>query len=503
MPVFALPSDYGIGGFSKAAYTFVDKMELAGIKMWQMLPLGPTGYGDSPYQSFSTYAGNPYMIDLETLIQKGLLTADECQSKDCGQQENRINYSKIYLTRFELLRIAFRRFQSSFIELAEEQQGYQTFLDQNKDWLDDYCLYTAIKNEQQGKPWNQWPYELKTRNETALEEARHRLNDQIEFNRFLQYEFFVQWDALHAYAKKKNVQLIGDIPFYVSMDSSDIWANTELFQLTKNCEPIAVAGCPPDGFTPKGQLWGNPLYDWDRHKKDGYQWWIKRILFQLQWYDILRVDHFRGFDEYYAIPYGQQTAEYGQWEKGPGIDLFQQLDQKYHDIPIIAEDLGFLTDHVRKLVSDTGFPGMKILQFAFDIREKSDYLPYNYEKNCVVYTGTHDNNTIAGWYRQLDWQTQNYIREYLGVNQFCQNCAYSNCENVDAQIHWEFIRLALASVADYCVIPLQDFLGMGEEGRINIPSTLGNNWSWKLKQKELDALDTDRIRKMVVLYGRC
>ena len=485
LPVASLPSKYGIGSFSKSAYEFVDLCAEAGQKYWQILPLGPTSYGDSPYQSFSTFAGNPYFIDLETLIQEGLLTKEECDACDFGDNPHYIDYGKIYENRFDLLRKAYER--SKFLG----RQEYLDFKKANKDWLHNYGLYMAVKNHFHGVSWNQWDEDIRTRQPEAVERYEDEFSSEIDFYSYLQYLFQKQWTALKAYANGKGIQIIGDIPIYVAFDSADTWANPELFQFTSDGEPLAVAGCPPDGFSATGQLWGNPLYRWDYHEQTGFAWWIRRIRHCFTLYDIVRVDHFRGFDEYYAIPYGHTTAELGKWEKGPGLKLFTALKDALGDMPIIAEDLGFLTPSVLQLVHDTGYPGMKVLEFAFDSREESDYLPHNYPRNCVVYTGTHDNQTLKAWYQEMSDTDRNFAIEYMDLEG----------KNAD-QVQMSFIRAALASVADTAIIPLQDYLGLGAEARINTPSTLGDNWKWRLTEGEFTHELAAKIRRLAKIYGR-
>lgn len=483
LPVSSLPSAYGIGSFSKEAYEFVDQLKKGGQKNWQILPLGPTGYGDSPYQSFSAYAGNPYYIDLETLIEEGLLTKEECDSCDFGDNDSFIDYERMYHARFEILRKAFARFSPD--------EAFEAFAEENAYWLEDYSLFMAIKNSLGGVSWSEWEEPLKRREEEALAKMRTQLAEEIQFFRFQQYEFTKQWTKLKAYANENGVRIIGDIPIYVAFDSADSWANPELFQFDETCTPVAVAGCPPDAFSATGQLWGNPLYRWDYHKKTGYAWWIRRLSYCFKLYDVVRVDHFRGFDEYYSIPYGDKTAQFGKWEKGPGLDLFKAVKAALGELDIIAEDLGYLTESVLQLVRDTGYPGMKVLQFAFDSREENDYLPHNYPHNCVVYTGTHDNNTILGWLDEMEPKDRAFAAEYM-----------NNKKSEEQEIPWDFIRLALASVADLAVIPMQEYLCLGGEARINKPSTLGNNWKWRLSKGQITDELLERMREITKLYGR-
>ncbi|MDD2981261.1 MAG: 4-alpha-glucanotransferase [Hespellia sp.] len=485
LPISALPSRYGIGCFSKEAYEFVDKLKAAGQKKWQILPLGQTSYGDSPYQSFSTFAGNPYFIDLEALIAWGLLTRAECDAFDFGDREDYVDYEKMYDARFKTLRLAFSRFR------LDGNAEYPEFIQKNGYWLEDYCLFMSLKNENEGKSWRQWAEPYRDRHPGALVEAKERLAEEIRFYQFQQYMFWKEWNALHHYANENDVQIVGDIPIYVAFDSADTWARPKLFQFTENNEPVAVAGCPPDGFSATGQLWGNPLYSWEYHKETGYSWWLQRMKHCFLLYDVVRVDHFRGFDEYYSIPYGDETAQFGHWEKGPGIEFFRYVEEKLGKVNIIAEDLGFMTDSVRQLVADTKYPNMKVLMFAFDDSENSEYLPHNYDRNCVVYTGTHDNDTLMGWYSTLNEHDKAFARRYL-----------NNAGSRPDQIHWDFIRLAMASVADLCIVPMQDYLGLGNEARTNFPSTLGGNWEWRMKKGQFTEHLAGEIWQMTKLYSR-
>ena len=485
LPISSLPSAYGIGCISIEAYEFVDFLKKSGQKKWQVLPLGPTSYGDSPYQSFSTFAGNPYFIDPGALIAEGLLTQEECDSIDFGRDVSSVDYGKIYAGRGKLLRMAFERF------CPEREEAYGRFCAENAHWLEDYCLFMVLKDKNGGKSWSEWEIPYRNREEQALHKIREEQSRELDFYRFQQYMFRKQWDNLHAYAAGCGISIVGDIPIYVAFDSADTWANPGLFQFNEKQEPIAVAGCPPDAFAATGQLWGNPLYDWNYHRETGYEWWIGRIRHCPGLYDVIRVDHFRGFDEYYSIPAQDETAEHGHWEKGPGIELFHAIRNRLGDIHIIAEDLGYMTDSVKQLVRDSGFPGMKVLQFAFDSREESDYLPHNYERNCVVYTGTHDNDTICGWYDTLAAEDKALSVLYMG-----------NEKTPASEIQWDFIRLAMGSVADLCIIPMQDYLGLGTEARINQPSTTGDNWKWRMKPGQLSEELSDKIKTLTRVYGR-
>ena len=486
LPIASLPSRYGIGTFSRCAYDFVDFLERAGQRYWQILPLGPTGYGDSPYQSFSTFAGNPYFIDLDQLAEEGLLSEEECEAIDAQEDGQYIDYQKLYETRFDILRKAYER--SSLAEKPE----YQDFLEENKEWLEDYCLFMAGKDWFGGKSFAEWDEDIRLRRPEAVERFRELLAEEIDFYRFQQFYFQKQWYRLKKYANSHGVEIIGDIPIYVAFDSADTWSEPALFQFDENGTPSAISGCPPDGFSATGQVWGNPLYDWEYHEKTGYAWWIKRMRRCFRLYDIVRVDHFRGFDEYFSIPYGQDTAQGGHWAKGPGIALFHALQKELGETRIIAEDLGFLTDSVIRFVRDTGYPGMKVLEFAFDSREESNYLPHTYTQNCVAYTGTHDNQTVVGWFRSLPEEDYRMAVRYLDLKREDEN-----------EINWKMIRTVLASVADTAIIPIQDYLGLDDAARINTPSKLGGNWIWRMKKNALTEEMEKKIRELTELYGRC
>ena len=488
MGISSIPSKYGIGCFSKEAYEFVDQLEKAGQQYWQILPLGPTGYGDSPYQSVSTFAGNPYFISLEDLIEEKLLTREECESCAWGGSESYVDYEKMYMSRYKLLRKAYER--SDFLK----DKDYEIFLKEEKNWLTDYCLFMAIKNSQKGICWIDWPDELKDRHSKAVKEAEKELETEINFYRFQQYCFTTQWRKLKKYANKKGISIIGDVPIYVALDSSDAWANPEMLQFDKDHNPKSVAGCPPDAFSATGQLWGNPLYCWDYHRNTGYQWWISRLSYVFRLYDVVRIDHFRGFDEYFSIPYGAENAISGHWEKGPGIDLFRKVEQALGWKQVIAEDLGYVTDSVRQLVHDSGFPGMKVLEFAFDSRDSgcaNDYLPHNYPENSVAYTGTHDNETIAGWWKSITAKERKLARDYL-----CDSCT------PDKDLYKCFISLVMRSSAKLCVIPMQDYMGLDNSSRMNQPSTVGKNWKWRIRKRELTVKLQKEIHGIALRYGR-
>ena len=488
LSISSLPSKYGIGCFGKNAYHFVDWLKEAGQTYWQILPLGPTSYGDSPYQSFSTFAGNPYFISLEALIEEGVLTIEECDSADFGKKENDINYEKLYNHRYPLLRKAYERSNIS------QNTDYLKFVEENQWWLSDYALFMAVKDRFDGKPWTEWAEDIRLRYPNALDYYRKELYFDIEFQQYLQFKFYEQWYQLKAYANTNGIKIIGDIPIYVSMDSTDAWAHPELFQLDEKNVPLAVAGCPPDGFSATGQLWGNPLYRWDYHKSTGYSWWLSRLWYCFHLYDVVRIDHFRGFDEYYSIPYGAESAVTGHWEKGPGIDLFRCVEQNLGWHEVIAEDLGYMTDSVRQLVKESGFPGMKVLEFAFDSRDSgsaSDYLPHNYTENCVAYTGTHDNETITGWFDSISEEERQMARNYL--------CDYSTKKK---NLYKSFIGLVMRSKAKTCIIPMQDYLGLDNKSRINKPSTVGCNWRWRVTEKQLSEELKNDILLTTQTFGR-
>jgi len=485
LPVFSLPGAYGIGTMGQAAYDFVDFLSKAGQKYWQILPLGPTGYGDSPYQSFSTFAGNPYFIDYDLLTKEGLLSRDDLNGFVFGTHPNYVDYERIYNCCFPVLRKAYENFKN------KDHADYNEFVEKNSYWLDHYSLYMAIKSSLGGIGLMDWPEELRLKNPEVLSQKRNELQDEIGFYCFQQFYFMKQWSALKAYANEKGIEIIGDIPIYVALDSADTWSDSKLFQFDEEGLPKAVAGCPPDAFCDLGQLWGNPLYDWDYHEQTGYQWWVLRMKRCLELYDVIRVDHFRGFDSYYAIPYGMEDAKVGEWEEGPGLKLFDAIIKALGEIDIIAEDLGHLTPSVEELLKDSGFPGMKVLQFAFDRDNLSAYLPQYHIKNSVVYTGTHDNTTLIGYVRERYHEDRAFIREYLGIA--------NDDENAIAE---GIIRAAMRSVAERCIIPMQDYCKLGPEARVNQPATFGNNWKWRMTEDVFSEDMANRIARMTWMYGR-
>ncbi len=482
MHITSLPGPYGIGTMGKNAYKFVDFLEAAGQTYWQILPLTPTGYGDSPYQSFSACAGNHYLIDLDTLVEEGLLKKEEIASVNWGSNPERVDFGTLYNQRSKVLRIACSRFVPD--------AGYEAFVTENEGWLADYSLFMALKAEMGGKSWLQWPEELKCHKEEALAARRQALKAEIDLQYFLQYQFDRQWKALRSYANDKGIRIIGDVPIYVPLDSADVWAAPELFQLDESRRPEVVAGCPPDAFTEDGQLWGNPIYDWQKMADTGYGWWVNRLAAAAKMYDVVRFDHFRGFESYWAVPAGDTTARNGSWVKGPGLDFIRAIQKALPDLDFIAEDLGYMTPEVRQLQLDSGYPGMKVLEFAFDSREDSDYLPHLYPEDSVCYTGTHDNVTLRQWFEEASSEDVAYARAYLGLN-------------AEEGYIWGMIRGAMGSVSRICVVQMQDYLELGKSARMNFPGTLSMaNWTWRaLPGFDSDAL-AEKILKITKLYGR-
>ena len=485
MPISALPSPYGIGTMGQSARDFVDFLAEAGQSYWQLLPVGPTSYGDSPYQSFSTFAGNPYFIDLDDLESEDMLSPVEFQDLDWGADPASVDYGLLYERRYPVLRKAIKRL------LEHLPNDFDGFCNSQAVWLEDYALFMALKGKHGGISWLQWPISDRLRDPQAMAENRSELTEEIFFWKAVQYLFFKQWNALKVFANQRGISIIGDLPIYVSGDSVDVWSNPEQFQLNENGEPTKLAGCPPDSFTPDGQLWGNPLFNWDYMTENGYTWWLNRIQFQFRIYDTLRIDHFRGFDSYYAISCGCNTAQDGYWCLGPGEDFFRVVNEKLGSRNIIAEDLGFLTPSVHKLLEYTGYPGMKILEFAFDSRDSSgsSYLPHKYQQNCVVYTGTHDNDTIQGWMSSAPPDDVAYAKRYLRLND-------------EDGYHWGMMRAAWASVANLAIMQMQDIIGLGSEARMNIPSTVGANWKWRALAGAYSLNLAKKLHSEMSLYGR-
>jgi len=482
MHITSLPNAYGIGSMGKCAYEFVDFLQQAGQSYWQILPLSPTGYGDSPYQSFSTFAGNHYLIDLDQLIAEGLLTQEEANSFYWGSEETRVDFGSLYENRSKLLKLACGRFVPD--------ESYHRFVVENEDWLEDYALFMALKEHFRGRAWQNWSVSLMMRFPAVLDSYRESLNEEILFQYFLQFQFFRQWEALRRYANEKGIRIIGDVPIYVPLDSADVWSNSKLFQLNKSCRPVKVAGCPPDSFNADGQLWGNPLYDWEKMKADGYRWWIRRLKAAQKMYDVVRFDHFRGFESYWAVPAGDTNAVGGAWEKGPGMDFIGAVQKALPELDIIAEDLGFVTPEVRQLQLDSGYPGMKVLQFAFDSREEGDYMPHSYPVNSVCYSGTHDNLTMLQWLQEADPVDIAAAKAYLGLNE-------------EEGLVKGMIRGCMSSVSRLCVVQMQDYLELGGCARMNFPGTLsGNNWTWRAKPGFITPELTERIRKTTERFGR-
>ena len=483
LPVTALPSPYGVGTLGKAAFDFVDFLSKAGQSWWQVLPVGPTGYGDSPYQSFSTFAGNPYLIDLTLLAEDGLLDAAALDAADWGDDPGRVDYGRLFENRFRFLK------QAAEKGLVRDKTAVAAFYEGNKGWLSEYALFTALKKHFGMQPWLSWPEEVRTRNPEALARYREELQDEIGVQVYIQYLFFSQWQALRQYAAARGIGIIGDLPIYVAMDSADVWASPESFQLDKHCVPTEVAGVPPDYFSKDGQLWGNPLYRWDAMKQDGFGWWIRRVEGAVKLFDVLRIDHFRGFESYWAVPYGETTARNGQWKAGPGMDLVGVLTGWFYHVPFIAEDLGLLTPAVRKLLSDSGLPGMKVLEFAFDDSENNAYLPHNIPSHSVCYVGTHDNPPVAEWRNTAD------------ADEVCKAQRYLNLTEEEGY-HWGMIRGGMSSAAELFVAQMQDCLGLGEASRMNTPGESVGNWTWRLTNGQLTEELAQRLASYTALFGR-
>lgn len=485
MPVSSLPSPYGIGTFGKSAYEFVDNLVAARQKFWQVLPLGPTSFGDSPYASFSAFAGNPYFIDLDILIEEGLLDREYVNSFMWKLEDQYVDYGLIYSSRFKVLKTAFENSNH------KESEEYKTFLEEHKHWLEDYCLYSACKNKFDGTSWVEWEEEIKFRKPEAIKKIKEELHSDIELYKFIQFKFFEQWNQLKKYANEKEIEIIGDIPIYVAMDSSDVWQNTDLFQLDEKLNPKKIAGVPPDAFSETGQRWGNPLYDWEKMESEDFSWWKKRMEHSAKLYDVIRIDHFIGMVKYYAIPAEDEDARNGKWEKGPGLKLIHAINQSIGDKKIIAEDLGVQMPEVVDVLEKSGYPGMKVMEFAFDGNRKNDHLPYNWTPNIVAYGGTHDNDTLVGYFTGLQHWELGYIREYM-------ECREGSIEDLVDKI----FKTAYASVADLIIFQMQDVLKIGNIGRMNLPSSMGTNWRWRMLQGQFGPQEIERLRYLCDIYGR-
>ena len=480
MHITSLPGSHGVGTLGKTAFDFVDFLHKAGQHYWQILPLSPTGYGDSPYQSCSAYAGNHYIIDLDLLIEEGLLSANDLNGIFWGNE--RVDFGIQYHNRLPILRIAYKRF--------EETKEFAQFVAENSDWLPDFSLYMALKDRFGGKPWYEWDAALKFRHPDALKTAADDLYDECRFYCFVQYLFFKQWSALHAYAHEKGIRIIGDVPIYVPYDSVEVWSAPKWFQVDEALSPSAVAGCPPDAFAEDGQLWGNPLYRWNDMKEDGYSWWIHRLSAAGRLYDVVRLDHFRAFEAYWSVPFGDSTARNGHWVKGPGLDFLNTVQNQLPQLKLIAEDLGFLTKEVFDLRDESGLPGMKVLQFAFDSREPSDYLPHRCPVHSVCYTGTHDNMTTRQWFENASAEAVSYATEYMALNPS------------EGPV-WGVIRTAMSCVSELCIVPMQDYLNLGAEARMNFPGTQSAaNWTWRASDGFVTDGLAEKIYHLTWLYGR-
>ncbi len=486
----SLPGPWGIGDLGIPAYQFINFLADAGQSLWQVLPLNPTGFGDSPYQSPSAFAGNPLLISMERLLEDGLLQQRDLYDRT-GQPvqtfpEDMVDYDLVNEFKSKLLRRSFVRFREG--TAPHHTSGFSKFCAENTDWLDDYALFIAIKEQYLDKSMLTWDSDIRTRKADTITRLQARLAKEIEFHKYVQYLFFSQWFNLKTYANQRGIQIIGDAPIFVSYDSSDVWANPDLYFLDNDGKPTCVAGVPPDFFSATGQRWGNPLYRWDRMAAQNYDWWIRRIKFTLKAVDILRLDHFRGFEAYWEVPAEEETAMNGRWVPGPGADFFSKVRQALGDLPIIAEDLGIITPEVEALRDQFELPGMKVLQFAFGDDAGNPYLPHNYQRNAVVYTGTHDNNTTAGWFAALSARERTKIQAYLGHD--------------GSDIAWELMRAAYASVADIAIVPLQDILRLGTEARMNLPGVIGGNWAWRFTNKDIDPGLARGLRLFAEIYGR-
>lgn len=484
LPISSLPSNYGIGTLGEEAFRFIDQLKEAGQRYWQVLPVGPTSFGDSPYQSFSAFAGNPYFIDLDILMEEGLLKKEEVESVSWGADPTDVDYALLFQNRFPVLKKAYGRSRH------KEEKEYSVFLKQNKYWLQDYCMYMAIKFHFQNQEWQRWDEDIRYRKKAALKKYQEQLAEEIGFWEFCQYKFFQQWDRLKKYAHRKKIRLIGDIPLYVSMDSADVWAHSDLFELDERKKPINIAGVPPDCFSEDGQRWGNPLYNWTAMESDGFRWWAKRMKANAGLYDVIRIDHFIGIVNYWSIPASCPTAVDGKWRKGPGKKLTDVIKQATKGTDIIAEDLGVVGPNVRKLIAKTGWPGMKILEFAFDGTADNEYLPHNYRtSNCLVYGGTHDNATLMGFYGAKKKKELKYLMNYLHISK-------------KKEIPRAMIRAAYGSIASTAIFQMQDILELDNRARMNLPSTVGTNWRWRMLPGQFTEDHIRMLKKYCRIFGR-
>lgn len=483
MHISSLPSPYGIGTLGKEAYRFVDFLREAGQSYWQMLPIGTTSYGDSPYQSFSTFAGNPYFIDLDLLCEEGLLEPTDYENVDFGRDSEKVDYGQLFLTRQPILRKAFGR------GIARDQSRLEAFCRSNSYWLEDFALYMAVKAHFGLRAYNTWDEDIRLQRPKAMAFYRKLLEDEVQFHCYVQYLFFQQWERLKAYANASGIRIIGDIPIYVAEDSADTWAHPELFELDEKGVPLKVAGVPPDAFTDDGQLWGNPVYRWEAHKAQDYDWWLRRLRAAIEIYDVVRIDHFRGFESFYAVDYGAPNARQGEWLKGPGMALFKHLKRQTRGFKIIAEDLGYITDDVRRLLTATGYPGMKIMLFGFNAGDQSDFIPFRHEGNCISYIGTHDNDTFMGWMQNAPKADVALAKRYM-------------CLNRREGYHWGAIRTLLETGAALTILQMQDILGMDNSARMNLPSTVGGNWQWRALPGACSSDVAKRLRLLTTTYGR-
>ncbi len=491
-----LPSPYGIGEFGSEAYSFVDFLKESGQKLWQVLPLNPTGYGDSPFQCFSSIAGNPLLISLEKLRESSVLEALDFQEQPPLPQET-VEFERLIPWKTGLLKRAADRFLTS--ASGQERRDFEEFCSANDDWLSDFALFMACKEENGGVAWNRWPSEIAAHKPAALDETRGRLGNAVSAVKYCQFEFFRQWQALREHARKSGVQIVGDIPIYVALDSADVWTNREYFSLSEQGQPVKIAGVPPDYFSPTGQRWGNPIYRWDKFREKNYQWWVNRFRAALRLYDALRIDHFRGFEAYWEVPAEEETALNGRWVKGPGTELFDVLERELGNLPVIAENLGVITPEVEEIRKRFHYPGMAILQFAFGKDPQGpSFRPHNYTRELAAYTGTHDNDTTVGWWKSTGAEDTRTPEDVEKERKFAR--AYMNFQ--DEAVNWALIRGVLASIADLAIVPLQDVLGLGTEARMNLPGTAKGNWRWRFRAGELNPELACRLREMVNLYDR-